>query len=172
MIWHLIAAFVVAFGCAGIALYARFITRNLLPKWIVPAAAGLGILGYQVYHEYAWFDRMQAKLQERVAGQTLVVEVRHDSMFWRPWTYALPFATGFVVLEQDTVQQAQKDGETIVRFVLYDFEQAYVDHVSATGYLLNCARKIMLPLDENAKPQPNKQQQLESDSKLYTALCN
>ncbi len=172
MIWHLIAALFVAFGCAGIALYARFITRKRLPKWIVPAAAGLGILGYQIFHEYSWFERMQAKLEARVPGAVQVVELRHDSMFWRPWTYAYPFVSGFVVLDEASLQLAQKDGETIARFVLYDFEQAYVDHVSSTGYLLNCAQKVLVPLAENLQPQVGKQVKITSRQQLYQAVCN
>lgn len=172
MIWTLLSAAGAAFLAAGIAQYARLLTAKKLPKWIVPAAAGLGILGYQVYMEYSWFERMQAQLHERVPGAIELVDVRHDSMFWRPWTYVYPFASGFVVLDLGSLKVAQNDGETIARFMLYDFEQAYVDYVSSTGYLLNCAQKILVPLDENTKPLVAKQDKIDSTQRLYMAVCN
>lgn len=168
MIWTLLTAAGAAFLAAGIAQYTRLLTAKKLPKWIVPAAAGLGILGYQIYMEYSWFERTQAQLP---AG-SVVTEVREQPAFWRPWTFIVPLKMGFSVIEPDKVQLASQDGERIARFRLYSFEQAFVDHVDQTGYLLNCSRAVLVPLDADNSPQPDRALQLERQSRLYTLVCN
>lgn len=168
MIWTLLTAAGVAFLAAGIAQYARLLTARRLPKWIVPAAAGLGILGYQIYMEYSWFERTQQMLPEG----SVVTEVRETPAFWRPWTFAVPLKMGFSVVEPSKVQLASLDGERIARFRLYSFEQAFVDHVEQTGYLLNCSRAILVPLDESGASQRDQALQLDRQSRLYEVVCN
>ena len=56
MLWTLLAIAVTGLGAAGIALLLRKLTRNKLPKWIVPLFGGLGMLGYQIFYEYSWFE--------------------------------------------------------------------------------------------------------------------
>ena len=55
MIWHLVATFSAGLGAAGIAFLLRSLSKQKLPKWIIPAFAGIGMLGYQIYFEYNWF---------------------------------------------------------------------------------------------------------------------
>ncbi|NLD13469.1 MAG: hypothetical protein GX665_00050 [Gammaproteobacteria bacterium] len=168
MIWTLLTAAGAAFLAAGIAQYARLLTAKKLPKWIVPAAAGLGILGYQIYMEYSWFERTQKLLPEG----SVVTEVRETPAFWRPWTFAVPLKMGFSVIEPDKVQLAFQDGNRIARFRLYNFEQAFVDHVNQTAYLLNCSTAQLVPVSEEGTPQAAKALQLPRESTLYTLVCN
>lgn len=168
MLIKLLIAASVAFLAAGIAQYARILTRKRLPRWIVPAAAGLGILGYQIYMEYSWYERTRARLP----AQTVVTEVRQTPAFWRPWTFVVPINMGFSVVDSSKIQLAQADGERIARFRLYSFEQAFVDHVEQRGYLLNCHSGILVPMDDQEVPQPDKALQLDRQSRLFTAVCD
>ena len=156
-----------AFFAAGIAQYARILTRKALPRWIVPAAAGLGILACQVYFEYSWFERTRAQLPEGA----VVTEVREQPAFWRPWTFVFPMKMGFSVVDASQIQLAETGGERIVRFRLYSFEQAFVDHVDQKGYLLNCSRGVLVPLDESGASQPEQARQLERQGRLYEVAC-
>lgn len=157
-----------AFFAAGIAQYARILTRKALPRWMVPVAAGLGILACQVYFEYSWFERTRAQLP---AG-AVVTEVREQPAFWRPWTFVLPLKMGFSVVDEGKIQLAEAQGERIARFRLYSFEQAFIDHVEQKGYLLNCSRSILVPLDESGAALPKQALQLERQSRLYEVVCN
>ncbi len=168
MIWKLLTALGVAFLAGGIAQYARLLTAKKLPKWIVPAAAGLGILGYQIYMEYSWFDRTQQQLP---LG-SLVTEVRKTPVFWRPWTFIVPIETGFSVLEPEKTQIAYSNGDKITRFQLYSFEQAFVDYVNNTKYLLNCSNSQLVPLNDNGQAQIDQTMLLDRQTKLYQTLCN
>ena len=50
MLWTLLAIVVAGLGAAGIALLLRKLTRNKLPRWIVPLFGGLGMLANQVFY--------------------------------------------------------------------------------------------------------------------------
>lgn len=167
MIWQLLTAAGVAFLAAGIAQYARLLTAKKLPRWIVPAAAGLGILGYQIYMEYSWSERMQQQLP---AG-SVITETRATPAFWRPWTFVVPMTMGFSVVDTNQLQALDNAGERIVRFRLYNFEQAFIDHVEQTGYLLNCESGVLVPLNEAGTPQPSQARELEARSQLYGVVC-
>ncbi|MBS7325387.1 MAG: hypothetical protein KIG85_02045 [Thiopseudomonas sp.] len=168
MLIKLLIAAAVAFFAAGIAQYARILTRKKLPRWIVPAAAGLGILGYQIYMEYSWFERTRARLPD----SAVVTEVRKVPAFWRPWTFVVPLQMGFSVVDSSQIQLAHSDGERIARFRLYSFEQAFIDRSEQRGYLLNCSNSVLVPLDDAETPQPEKALQLDRKSQLFTTVCN
>jgi hypothetical protein len=101
MLFELIAAVVAAIMVAGIAMTLRWLSRGLLPKWIIPAAAGLGMLSYAIWSEYSWFMRSTATLP---AGVEIAWknEVRSP---WRPWTYYKPVVTRFTAVSTGSVQR-------------------------------------------------------------------
>jgi hypothetical protein len=116
MALELIAAIVAAIGFAGIALLLRKLTRQRLPPWIVPAAAGLGLLGFTVWSEYDWFARVSGKLPEGV----VVVHAAAEASPLRPWSYLFPMTTRFVAMDTGaTVPHPEADTLRLVR--LYNF---------------------------------------------------
>lgn len=92
---ELIAAFVAAVACAGVAMILRKLTRERLPKWITPAAAGAGMIAFAVWSEYDWFSRLEAALPE---GTTIVWKDDSPSPL-RPWTMVVPMTKGFTVMD-------------------------------------------------------------------------
>ena len=69
MLWTILAIVVAGLGAAGIAMLLRKLTGNRLPKWIIPALGGLGMLSYQIYYEYSWFEhQLQRQPAESVSG--------------------------------------------------------------------------------------------------------
>lgn len=95
MFWELIATFLTGFMAAGVVMSLRLIIKKL-PKWIVPAAAGLGMIGFQVYSEYDWFDHTKNRLPEGV----VVVATHESSVFYQPWSYFIAPTTRFVAVEK------------------------------------------------------------------------
>lgn len=77
-----------AFG-AGVGLMLRKLTVRRLPKWLVPALAGLAMIGMSIWSEYSWFPRLQAGVPEGV----VVAQTNGGASPLRPWTYALPLVT-------------------------------------------------------------------------------
>ena len=92
---ELIAA-VIAAAPLGLMVWALRRKWTGLPKWSVPAAAALGLIGFTVWSEYDWFSRVSAELPEGVK----VVWTADSSSPLRPWTYLFPMVTQFVAMDQ------------------------------------------------------------------------
>ncbi|MCQ4346433.1 hypothetical protein NGA35_03065 [Pseudomonas stutzeri] len=168
MIWHLIAAIVAALGGAGIALLLRALTRKLLPKWIIPVFAGLGMLAYTIHYEYTWFDYKQARLPEGA----VVVSSEKGQMFWRPWTVKFPMPTAYTVLDAANAQIEDTDRGRIARFVLYRFEKQHLlSTVSSASYQLLCTERAMFRLNEAGQAKFETMTELAMDAPLYRAIC-
>ncbi|MBB1251244.1 MULTISPECIES: hypothetical protein [unclassified Rhizobium] len=94
MLFELIAAVVAGVALAGVAMALRWLSRGSLPKWIIPATAGLGMLCYSVWSEYSWFDRMTTALPG-----IAVTWKNQQTAFWRPWSYLEPVTTRFTAVD-------------------------------------------------------------------------
>lgn len=181
MILHLIAAVFAGLGAAGIALFIRLITRKKAPKWIIPVFAGLGILGYQIQHEYMWFDQKKHQLPEyswyeeheaKLPSSITIIDIEHGSMFWRPWTYFFPMITAFSMVDRDNIVMNQSDGERIAEYRLYRVEKQAQDYVSHQVWLMNCETRETLPLEsETQEPRFHAMRQLKIEAPLYQAVC-
>jgi hypothetical protein len=81
-------------------MFLNIITGKRLPKWILPVAAGLGMLGMTISNEYTWFDRTAETLPE---GITIAMKVEEQS-WGRPWTQLWPYTKRFVAVDTATAQ--------------------------------------------------------------------
>ncbi|KAA0696743.1 hypothetical protein DT594_05325 [Halopseudomonas laoshanensis] len=167
MIWHLLALAVAGLGAAGIAATLRSLSGKRLPKWIIPIFAGAGMLSYQIYYEYNWFEHKQTQLPE--ASQ--VVEIEQEGVFWRPWTFMFPMTVGFTVLDTGNISQVEREGQSISQFILYKFDKEYVDLVSHQTHLLNCSTQELVPMAEDGSLRVTALRRVERDAPLYQAVC-
>ena len=106
MIWQLVAAATAGVGAAGIARLLRSLSGGRLPRWIIPACAGLGLLAYQISYEYGWYESKRQQLPESAA----VVSTEKGRMVWRPWTYLYPLTTAFSVVDRDKLVTSRAAG--------------------------------------------------------------
>lgn len=90
-----IAAVVAGFAAAGIMMGLRVLSGRRLPRWMVPAAAGAGMLAFTVWAEYAWYPRILTQLPEGA----VIVEAPENRAVWRPWTYWRPLVTQVAVAD-------------------------------------------------------------------------
>lgn len=168
MIWHLIAAIAAAMAGAGVALLLRSLTRNRLPKWIIPVFAGVGMLSYTIYFEYTWFDTKQARLPEG----SVVVSAEKGAMLWRPWTMKYPMPLVYTVLDGANAQIEDTDRGRIARFVLYRFEKQHlISTVTSDTYQLLCAERAMFRLNEAGEAKFETLTELDKEAPLYQAVC-
>lgn len=117
MFWELSATIIAGLGAAGLVLGLRKIWPHL-PKGLVPAAAGAGMLLFQMVSEYQWYAHTRARLP---AGAE-VIAAYPQSAWYRPWSYAFPAVARFVVL--DSAHNAPWQGEESFRQSrLYFFER-------------------------------------------------
>jgi hypothetical protein len=95
MLLEFIGAIMVAVGAGGLAHLLVRMSRGGLPGWLVPAAAGVGMIGFVVYMEYSWAGRIAGQLPEEAA----VVSRNATTSWFRPWTYVWPLTNRMTVLD-------------------------------------------------------------------------
>lgn len=95
MLFEFIAAVVAGVALAGIMMLIRWISRGRLPKWLIPAAAGLGMLSYAIWSEYSWFTRAT----NAMPPETVVTWKNEARSFWRPWSYYTPVIDRFTAVD-------------------------------------------------------------------------
>jgi len=116
MAFELIASIVAAVALAGVALILRKMLPGVMPKWSVPVAAGLGLVGFTVWSEYDWFARVSAELPEGVE----VVLAQTEAQPLRPWTYLAPITTRFVAMDLRALAR-HPERPDLVMAKLYNF---------------------------------------------------
>jgi len=116
MIFELIGTFVAG---AAAALLFWAINRTLkgrLPGWLMPVSAGAAMLIATISSEYGWFSRTQANMPEGM----VVAQAIEEQVFYRPWTYAKPYVSRFVAVDQATTRTHPKQpDQRIVDLVFY-----------------------------------------------------
>lgn len=100
MFVELIATVFAGIACAGVAMLLNVVSGRRLPKWIMPIAAGLGMIGMTISNEYTWFDRTVERLPEGVEIATKVEE----QSWLRPWTQIWPYTKRFVAVDKATAR--------------------------------------------------------------------
>lgn len=166
MFWNLVATVFAGLGAAGIAMGIRAVTAKKAPKWLIPVFAGLGMMGYQVYIEYTWFDHMQSRLPD----QATVISTQEEQAFWRPWSFLVPQITSFTVLDKSSIVRDRPQSD-VVRFHLYRFRHSYGGRVTDGQYLANCGSREMVPLDSEGTPDTEDMRRLAQGDPLLTAVC-
>ena len=96
MLLEFIAIIAAGFGLAGIALSINIVLRRRLPQWILPAAAGAGMLLMAVWFEYSWLDRTTATFPDGVE----VASTNEVRSWYRPWTYVVPLTTRLIAVDR------------------------------------------------------------------------
>lgn len=101
------------------ALLVWAVNRTLkgrLPKWLMPVAAGAAMLLATISSEYGWYARTQANMPEGL----VVAETIEEKVFYRPWTYARPYVSRFVAVDQATMRtHPDQPDQRIVDLVFY-----------------------------------------------------
>lgn len=100
MFIELIGVFMAGIAVAGVVMLLNIATGRRLPRWLIPVAAGLAMIGTTISNEYSWFDRTSGTLPEGFE----IAQTVEDRSFYRPWTYARPFISRFVAVDVATMR--------------------------------------------------------------------
>ena len=106
---------------AGVATALLFwaINRALkgrMASWLMPVSAGAAMLLAAISLEYGWYDRTaRAMPQGFVVAQTI-----EEKALYRPWTYAVPYTTCYVAVDQASLKtHPDQPDQRIVDLWLY-----------------------------------------------------
>jgi len=147
MFLELIATFTAAVGAAGLVLLINKLTGGRLPKWAMPVAAGLTMIGYTIWSEYSWADRTAADLPLGM----VVVERIEQRAIWKPWTYLKPQVTALAVLDRAGIK-TRPDMVEIKLVDLYVF--ARWRQPAMVPQLLDCANRQRADVSDIALTDP------------------
>lgn len=100
MFVELIATIFAGIACAGVMLLLIRTVGPRLPKWLVPVAAGAGMLVMIISNEYTWFSRTVEQLPD---GIDVAMTVEEQSWL-RPWTQLWPYTKRFVAVDTGTAR--------------------------------------------------------------------
>lgn len=100
MFIELIATIFAGIACAGVMLLLNRTVGRRLPKWLVPVAAGAGMLVMIISNEYTWFSRTVEQLPD---GIDVAMTVEEQSWL-RPWTQLWPYTKRFVAVDTGTAR--------------------------------------------------------------------
>jgi hypothetical protein len=95
MALELIGALMAA-AALGLLAWALRRWRPGLPRWLVPLAAAVGLIGTTLALEYTWYGRVVAELPPGIE----VVRFEEEAMPLRPWTYLKPITMRFWAIDQ------------------------------------------------------------------------
>jgi len=166
MTWHLLAVFIIGLCLGGISFFLRKLSRNRLPKWIIPISAGIGMLGYLAYYDYGWFEFKKSQLPP----QAVVIDQASEKNFFKPWRYLVPAVSSFAILDGQ-VRSTLQDGELLIEYVRYEFINDYNERLETQPYVLNCTTGEQLTIpSKNANSAP-KIERIQEDSPLFQHLC-
>lgn len=164
MIWELIATVIAGLGAAGLVLALRLFIKTL-PKSFIPAGAGLGMLFFQIYSEYTWFEHTRSRLPE---SAVVVAEVA-ESAFYKPWSYYRAPVLKFITVDKATTI-SQPQNQHIKETHLYFFERRINAHT--LPILIDCHTRLQANLPANANlAQAPQWGQTPYTSKVVAALC-
>lgn len=116
MFFELIGTIVAGAVTALLVWALRRTLKGRLPAWLTPAAAGLAMLLATISSEYGWYDRTRATMpQGLVVAQTV-----EETALYRPWTYAKPYVSRFVAVDQAAIRRhPEHPDQRIVDLIFY-----------------------------------------------------
>ncbi|MBM6549619.1 hypothetical protein [Marinomonas ostreistagni] len=171
MLWELIATVCAGLAGAGIALFLRKLTLGKTPKWIIPALAGLGMLGFQIQSEYTWYEHQASLLPDGV----VVVKTVEEQAPWRPWSLVYPQTTRFIAADIDNAAQNQNN-QQVYLVDLYFFERRLaakrVTQVVHCGAQARADFTNQLQVPHGNAVDPELWRDLPTNDPLLQAVCS
>ncbi len=108
----LFGTIVLGLGTAGVVMLGFRATGRPAPRWAPPLAAGLAMMSFYIWMEYAWFQRIANQL----SGRVVVVETYSRSVWWQPWSLLRPQVVRFSAIDRESVEPV---GEDLARVELW-----------------------------------------------------
>ena len=116
MFFELIGTIIAGVAAALLVWAINRTLKGRLPKWLIPASAGAAMLAATISSEYGWYNRTLATMPEGF----VVAQSIEETAFYRPWTYAAPFVSRFVAVDQlSTRTHPNQPDHRLVDLVFY-----------------------------------------------------
>ncbi|MFN6965310.1 MAG: hypothetical protein ACK4S4_16315, partial [Pyrinomonadaceae bacterium] len=154
----------------GLLVWALRKRIAAIPRWAMPAAAGLGLIGTTIWMEYTWFDRVSGALP----AEFVVANPESAASPLRPWTYVLPLVNRFAALDASKRARHPVRDDLIVAPV---FGFARWQNPQSALIVFDCAGNRRVPVTEGMEIDANgtltgaEWQVLDAADGLQRAAC-
>jgi hypothetical protein len=170
MIWTLIGTLMVGVGAASLVFILFKAVRRPVPGWLLPAAAGLGMLSFHIWSDYAWAERTIAELPDHV-----VVAERYTSRsMLQPWTLVVPKVDRFSAVDLNEIRR-HPQVEGMVMAVVYLVTRWYPTAGTLQLYDCETPRRAdvgeSLEADAEGRPIDPDWVTLEPDDPVRRVVC-
>ena len=116
MFFELIGTILAGVATALLIWALNRVLKGRLPSWLIPVGAGAAMLIATISSEYGWFDRTKSTMPEGM----VVAQTVEEAVIYRPWSYAVPFVTRFIAVDQATIRtHPQQPNQRMVDLVIY-----------------------------------------------------
>lgn len=170
MFLELIATLFMGLGVAGMVMIANMALRGRLPRWSVPASAGIAMIAFSIWSEYSWYPRTAESLPDPI----IVAWNNSESAPWKPWTYLAPQTTRFIAVDTASIRTNDAlPGQRMVNLYLMGRWAAG----QQVRVLLDCpgARRVDLienvQMDANGAVDPNAWVKMDPNDPVLTTAC-
>ena len=170
MFWTLLTAFVAGFAGAGTGFALRHLSRNRLPKGIIPVAAGLAMIAATVGLEYGWYSNVV----DTMPADTQVISERTQQAWYQPWTFVTPWVRGFIAHSpSETVETVAGSGILAVQIRIHERWQPEV----VRPILVDCANSRRADVDpetefaDDGQPTNTSWLEVEASDPILQSVC-
>ncbi len=170
MLIELIATLALGSALAGIVLMLNRVTGRHLPRSLAPVAAGIGMIVFQIWSEYAWFERTSASLPQGIE----VTASYQDPAPWRPWSYLFPQTTRFAAVDVAAARRHdEQPGKVMADVLLF----ARFTPTASVPQLIDCSQQRRASLVDGAqfgaagRVEDASWVPMDSNDPLLGALC-
>jgi len=171
MFFHFLAVAAVGFFTAGCVMAAVRCFKGKAPKFIVLASAGLGMIAYNVWEEYSWFDRNALPMK---AEGMIVVQTYAGGVPWRPWTYVFPVVSRFMAWKPTEAPRPTKARLIYggLHLVARRADEIVVSQVYDCDRGMSAELSGDVAFDGRNRPTNLRWTRLDSTDSLFAAVCS
>jgi hypothetical protein len=154
-------------ACTAFVIYR---VTGINARWIIPAAAGAGMLGFTLWNDYTWFSR---NVEGLPAAVVVTGEAEHSNVI-QPWTLVVPMINRFTAVDTRTIQR--HDRRPDVRGAVVFLTQRY-QPTFETRQVFDCAANRRAdgdvgPFDADGLPLPQRWVTVPADDLLLRTVCD
>lgn len=166
MIWHLIGVLIVGLCAGALAYFLRKITRQKIPKWLIPVAASLGMFGYLAYYDYTWYEFKIGQMPEN----SMVLKEYRESDFFKPWSYLYPAVNRFDLFD-GAFSVREQEGSKIVEYIAYSFVKDPVERIDVQTHILHCKTRERVILEKVQPLAVQRVEVIDARDVVYQRAC-
>lgn len=169
--FQLIATFMVGVLAASLSFIIYTLSRQRVPKAVIPFAAAIAMIAYNVWHEMTWYKRTAAELPQSIV---LVAKGPPVQSPMSPWTYMFPRTDNFVALDKRTVQPLPKSGD---RYLLQVLDVGRFYPAKRKSWVIDCATRQQAEIlastkfDSEGIPSDLAWTKIASESRITKEVC-